>query len=105
MPPRLLISSDVEIKTGSTSGSPWDARRRVANPVKVGGHPTTVFDFAENLIAQQRAFAKQMLRATSMGEHAVPDVAAATPGPTGPTGVTTPDLPGPSPTTTDTSST
>ena len=64
-----------------------------------------VFDFAENLIAQQRAFAKQMLRATSMGEHAVPDVAAATPGPTGPTGVTTPDLPGPSPTTTDTSST
>ena len=63
-----------------------------------------VFDFAENLIAQQRVFAKQMLRATSTGEHAVPDVAAA-PGPTGPTGVTTPDLPGPTPTTTDTSST
>ena len=30
-----------------------------------------VFDFAENLIAQQRAFAKQMLHAASTGGHAV----------------------------------
>jgi hypothetical protein len=32
-----------------------------------------VFDFAENLIAQQRAFAKQMLRAASKGQQAVAD--------------------------------
>ncbi len=30
-----------------------------------------VFDFAENLIAQQRAFAKQMLKAASQGEEMV----------------------------------
>jgi hypothetical protein len=34
-----------------------------------------VFDFAENLIGQQRAFAKQMLRAASKGH---PDIADAT---------------------------
>ena len=34
-----------------------------------------VFDFAENLIRQQRAFAKQMLRAASKGQ---PDIADAT---------------------------
>ena len=34
-----------------------------------------VFDFAENLIAQQRAFAKQMLRAASQGQQTVADVA------------------------------
>jgi hypothetical protein len=54
-----------------------------------------VFDFAENLIAQQRAFAKQMLRATSTGRHDIADTAAATESPTGPTGVTTTDVPGP----------
>jgi hypothetical protein len=32
-----------------------------------------VFDFAENLIAQQRAFAKQMLRAASSGQQAIAD--------------------------------
>jgi len=32
-----------------------------------------VFDFAENLIAQQRAFAKQMLRAASKGQQAAAD--------------------------------
>ena len=63
-----------------------------------------VFDFAENLITQQRAFAKQMLRATSTGQHAIPDVAAAPPSPTGPA-VTTPDPLGPTTTTTDTTST
>ena len=48
----------------------------------VGGPPgnpeqvlDAVFDFAENLIAQQRAFAKQMLRAASQGQQAVADVA------------------------------
>jgi hypothetical protein len=34
-----------------------------------------VFDFAENLIAQQRTFAKQMLRAASQGQQAVTDAA------------------------------
>ena len=48
----------------------------------VGGPPgnpeqvlDAVFDFAENLIAQQRAFAKQMLRAASQGHQTVADVA------------------------------
>jgi len=48
----------------------------------VGGPPgnpeqvlDAVFDFAENLIAQQRAFAKQMLRAASQGQQTVADVA------------------------------
>ena len=35
-----------------------------------------VFDFAENLIAQQRNFAKQMLRAAERGQQAVGDVAS-----------------------------
>jgi hypothetical protein len=55
-----------------------------------------VFDFAENLIAQQRAFAKQMLRAASKGQQAVADGAAASEIPTGSTGVpSTPGVPGP----------
>ena len=39
-----------------------------------------VFDFAENLIAQQRAFAKQMLCAASSGQQAIAEtpLAAAT---------------------------
>jgi hypothetical protein len=43
-----------------------------------------VFDFAENLIAQQRNFAKQMLRAAERGQQAVADVASSpdTPMPT-----------------------
>ena len=45
-----------------------------------------VFDFAENLIAQQRVFAKQMLRAAGSGPHALADLAA-TESPAGPTGV------------------
>jgi hypothetical protein len=54
-----------------------------------------VFDFAENLIAQQRAFAKQMLHAAGAGGHALPDTATLAESPTGPTGVTTTDVPGP----------
>jgi len=46
-----------------------------------------VFDFAENLIAQQRAFAKQMLRAAAHGQQAVADVAASTSTPTSTTNV------------------
>jgi hypothetical protein len=37
-----------------------------------------VFDFAENLIAQQRAFAKQMLRAASSGQQAIADATTTT---------------------------
>jgi hypothetical protein len=45
-----------------------------------------VFDFAENLIAQQRAFAKQMLRAASSGQQAIADATTATGAPTEPAG-------------------
>jgi hypothetical protein len=38
-----------------------------------------VFDFAENLIAQQRAFAKQMLRAASKGQQSSADATAGQP--------------------------
>jgi hypothetical protein len=59
-----------------------------------------VFDFAENLIAQQRAFAKQMLRAASQGQQTLAEVADSTAGRTGSTGVAgTPGTPA-SPTTT-----
>ena len=57
-----------------------------------------VFDFAENLIAQQRAFAKQMLHAASRGQQTIAqtaDVGDSTASRTGPTGVVgTPDVPG-----------
>ena len=51
-----------------------------------------VFDFAENLIAQQRAFSKQMLHASSQGQQTIAgatDAAHANPAatPSGPTGV------------------
>ena len=44
-----------------------------------------VFDFAENLIAQQRAFAKQMLRAANTAQQATADTATPTEPPTRPT--------------------
>ena len=44
-----------------------------------------VFDFAENLIAQQRVFAKQMLRAAGSGRDAIDDLTAQAQ--TGPTAV------------------
>jgi hypothetical protein len=44
-----------------------------------------VFDFAENLIAQQRAFAKQMLRAATTAQQATLDTATTTQAATGPT--------------------
>ena len=57
-----------------------------------------VFDFAENLITQQRAFAKQMLHAAGKGQQTITHAADATDStasPTGPTGVpSTPGLPG-----------
>jgi hypothetical protein len=56
-----------------------------------------VFDFAENLITQQRAFAKQMLHAASQGQQAIADAADAADAAvrTGPTGVAgTPSAPG-----------
>jgi hypothetical protein len=57
-----------------------------------------VFDFAENLIAQQRAFSKQMLHAASQGQQTIAsaaDVADSVASRTGPTGVAgTPPVPG-----------
>ena len=57
-----------------------------------------VFDFAENLIAQQRAFAKQMLHAASRGQQTIAqtaDVGDTPPSRTGPTGIAgTPGVPG-----------
>jgi hypothetical protein len=49
-----------------------------------------VFDFAENLIAQQRNFAKQMLRAAERGQQAVGDVASSPGIPTPTTTVSVP---------------
>jgi hypothetical protein len=40
-----------------------------------------VFDFAENLIAQQRVFAKQMLAAAAKAQHPAPQAPAAAPSP------------------------
>ena len=78
-------SSELMKGIGGRSRSVSDA---AGNPEEV---LDAVFDFAENLIAQQRAFAKQMLRAASTGRA---DAAAATESPTGPTGVSTTDVPG-----------
>ena len=52
-----------------------------------------VFDFAENLIAQQRVFAKQMLRAAGSAPHALTDLAApqSPAAPTGDSGTGGPD--------------
>ena len=58
-----------------------------------------VFDFAENLIAQQRTFAKQMLRAASSGQQAIADATtvtateAPTDAPTAAGAASTPDTP------------
>jgi hypothetical protein len=86
-------SSELMKGMGGRSRSASDAP---GNPEEV---LDAVFDFAENLIAQQRAFAKQMLRAASTGRHDIADVAASAEGPTGPTGVPNTDVPGPTPTT------
>jgi hypothetical protein len=66
------------------SGRSRSAAEAPGNPEEV---LDAVFDFAENLIAQQRAFAKQMLKAAATGQQAVADVTGTTAGGTGPTGV------------------
>jgi hypothetical protein len=80
-------------RSRSTSGAP-------GNPEEV---LDAVFDFAENLIAQQRAFAKQMLRAASSGQQAIADAItepatparteAPTEAPTAASAASTPDTP------------
>ena len=52
-----------------------------------------MFDFAENLIAQQRAFAKQMLRAANQGQQAGTDLGGATSGSPITTKPSTPEVP------------
>jgi hypothetical protein len=58
-------SSSRPATTGSPAGNPEDVL-------------DAVFDFAEQLIAQQRIFAKQMLRAASRGQQPVADAPEAT---------------------------
>ena len=72
-------------RSRSTGGAP-------GNPEEV---LDAVFDFAENLIAQQRAFAKQMLHAASKEQPAIADATDSTALRNGPTGVpNAPDAPG-----------
>ena len=75
---------------GSRSRSAGDA---AGDPEEV---LDAVFDFAENLIAQQRTFAKQMLRAAGQGQQAVADIAGSAAVPTSLTDVSaTVDAPSP----------
>ena len=57
---------------------------RPASTTAAPGNPEAVldavFDFAENLIAQQRAFAEQMLKAASKGQEMVTDAGEGTSG-------------------------
>jgi hypothetical protein len=82
---------------------------RLTTPGSSAGNPEqvldAVFDFAEQLLAQQRVFAKQMLRAASRGQEPVADTAEATGGgaspmasasssdPSSTTRITAPDVP------------
>jgi methyl-accepting chemotaxis protein len=56
-----------------------------------------VFDFAENLIEQQRAFAKQMLKAASTGQEMVTNAGEATSGSPLSSLPSTPDVPATTP--------
>ena len=60
-----------------SSSRPPTAGSSAGNPEEV---LDAVFDFAEQLIAQQRIFAKQMLKAASRGQEPVADAAEATGG-------------------------
>lgn len=73
---------DISVSVGDAPGNPEQVL-------------DAVFDFAENLIAQQRAFAKQMLRAASQGQQTLADVADSTAGPTGPPEWSAPRVPWP----------
>jgi len=63
----LIKRSSRSATTGSSAGNPEDVL-------------DAVFDFAEQLIAQQRVFAKQMLRAASRGQEPMADSPEATGG-------------------------
>ena len=56
-----------------------------------------VFDFAENLIEQQRAFAKQMLKAASTGQEMVTNAGEGTSGSPLSSVPSTPDVPATTP--------
>jgi hypothetical protein len=77
------------------------AGHRPASTTAAPGNPEevldAVFDFAENLITQQRAFAKQMLRAANQGQQALTDVAGTTGGSPLSTESSTPDVPATTP--------
>src|SRR3954453_1371559 len=67
-------SNELIKRSGSRSATPGCS---AGNPEEV---LEAVFDFAEQLIAQQRIFAKQMLKAASRGQEAVADAPEATGG-------------------------
>jgi hypothetical protein len=77
-------SNELMKTMGNRSRSVGDAP---GNPEEV---LDAVSDFAENLIAQQRAFAKQMLRAASQGQQPIAGVADSTGVPTSMTDVSAP---------------
>ena len=60
-----------------------------------------VFDFAENLIEQQRAFAKQMLKAASTGQEMVTNAGEGTSGSPLSSLPSTPDVPAATPETSE----
>ncbi len=60
-----------------------------------------VFDFAENLIEQQRAFAKQMLKAASKGQEMVTNAGEGTSGSPLSSLPSTPDVPAATPETSE----
>jgi hypothetical protein len=68
-----------------------------AQPMAGPGNPEdvldAVFDFAENLIAQQRVFAKQMLRAASQAQQPATDIGGAASGSPISTEPSTPEVP------------
>ena len=74
-------------RSRSTGGAP-------GNPEEV---LDAVFDFAENLIEQQRAFAKQMLKAASTGQEMVTNAGEGTSGSPLSSLPSTPDVPAATP--------
>jgi hypothetical protein len=78
-----------ELMKGVTGRSHYAAGGAAGNPEEV---LDAVFDFAEHLIAQQRTFAKQMLRAASKGQEIPTNAGETTTGSPLPTPPSTPEV-------------
>jgi len=80
-------------------------RGRSQSTTSAAGNPEevldAVFDFAENLIEQQRAFAKQMLKAASTGQEMVTNAGEGTSGSPLSSLPSTPDVPAATPETSE----